>query len=88
MLEIGLELRVEACDQRHAHPLRQGLRSCSENVGGGDVNDIGREPTDVAADGFGKSERQAELAAHGQLDRWHGHEFALGSNAGVSVTGE
>ena len=74
--EIGFEPRVQADDKRRAAIEGEGLRAGAENIGGRDMDDVRREPRQVATGRAGQAEREPKFAAHRQRDRPHRDQVA------------
>ena len=82
MVEIGLEARVQAGDDRNAKRLGESLGAGAEDVGGGDVDDVGAEGANVLAKFAVEAERKPEFAALGQSDRRNRHQRPCGLERG------
>ena len=78
MFKIGLEARVQAGDDRNAKALGEGLRARPEDVGRGDMDQIGSEARDVLANLPRQPGGEPELASHRQCYRGHRDQVAGG----------
>ena len=67
--EIGVEARVDRGDRGDLVAPRPGHRAMADDVGAGDVNDVGIELGEVAPDPRGQRERQAIFGAARDRDR-------------------
>ena len=89
IFEIGVEARVDRGDDGDAALPRPADRAVGDDVGAGDVDDVGREGGEVAADA------RAACAAAGDIRGGPGSAIGgtltrspVGSNAGLSTVGE